>query len=280
MHDLLAVAITWDPFVRGTVILVLFLVLLPGSVLGVLSTNTGIRLGFLLGAAGLFGMVALLALLWMPLASTADVGRPNSWKPLEVITGTFGDQVTVKGAQSFPATNVGSAGRPSKSLPTRHWYWPLQSCNETGWHKIDPSLLSDPESEADKILVPVATASGSVQPALSSPFSAAADYVYLDGYQKGQNGGCAFAVNRHKIYLPGARGAHYVILRVRRALPTLNTGGAPPTPQADPNSPTTYVILERNLGSVRQPQALLAFSSGLIFLVICYVLHTREKATM
>jgi hypothetical protein len=35
--------------------------------------------------------------------------------------------------------------------------------------------------------------------------------------------------------------------------------------------------MERNLGSVRQPQALLAVSMGITFLVICYILHTREK---
>ncbi len=237
MHDVLATAITWDPFVRGTVITILFVVLLPGSVFGVLSTNTGIRLGFLLGAAGLFGMVALLALLWMPLASTADVGRPNSWKPLEVITGSFGDQVTIKGAQSFPANNVSAAGPPSKTLPTRHWYWPLQGCSESGWHKIDPSLLSDPESEADKILVPVTNTSGSVLPALSSPFSAAGDYVYLDGFQKGQNGGCLFAVSRHKIYLPAARGAHYVILRPQAGPADPQHRRRPPDPPAGPQQP-------------------------------------------
>jgi hypothetical protein len=277
MHiSILAASITWDPFVRGGVILVLFVVLLPGSVFFVLSTNTGIRLGFLLGLAGLTGMMALLALLWMPLASSADIGRPNSWHPLEVITGDYAGQVTIAGAKSFPANDVKSTKPPLKALPTKHWYWPLQSCSDSGWHKIDPSLLSDPSSRADQVLA-ASSGSGATPPALSSPFSSNSDYVYIDGYTSGQNGGCLFAISRHKIYVPLARGAHYVILRVQPVLPALPTGGAPPAAQPDTSKPYTYVILDRNLGSVRQPQALLAFSCGLIFLVICYVLHTREK---
>jgi uncharacterized membrane protein YgcG len=272
---LLATTFTWDPFVRGVLILALFIVLLPGSVYLVLSTDVGARLGLLLMAAGLTGMLSLLALLWMPLASTADVGRPNSWHPLEVITGDYASQITIKGAASLPIDNLKSAKPPTTALKTKHWYWPFQSCNDNNWHKIDPSLINDPESESDQIL---ANTSGAlVGPQLTSPFSASTDYVYIDGYQKGQNSGCLFAISRHKIYLPLARGAHYVVLRVLPALPVLNLGGAPPAPQADLSKPYTYVVMERNLGSVRQPQALLAISMGITFLVICYVLHTREK---
>ena len=77
--------------------------------------------------------------------------------------------------------------------------------------------------------------------------------------------------------MPLARGAHIVVLRVKPTLPVLNLGGAPPPPQPDPNGAYTYVVMERNLGSVRQPQALLAISMGITFLVICYILHTRDK---
>lgn len=270
----LAATFTWDPFIRGTLILALFIVLLPGSVYLVLSTDVGGRLGFLLMAAGMTGMLCLLSILWMPLASTADVGRPNSWKALEVVTGDYAKQVTIKGAASLPVDDLSSTKPPSPDLPSKHWYWPLQSCSESGWHKIDPSLVNDPESEADKVLVPSGSAAG---PTLTSPFTAATDYTYIDGYQEGLNGGCLFAISRHKVYMPLARGAHFVVLRVKPTLPVLNLGGAPPAAQPDPNGQYTYVILVRNLGSVRQPQALLSISMGITFLVICYILHTRDK---
>ncbi len=242
----------------------------------VLSTDVGGRLGFLLMAAGMTGMLCLLSILWMPLASTADVGPP------QLVASPRGDHRATSPARSpsraWPACRSATWRRPSRrprTCPTKHWYWPLQSCNDNAWHKIDPSLISDPESESDKILAN--TAGGVVGPALTSPFSATTDYVYIDGYQKGQNSGCLFAISRHKIYLPLARGAHYVVLRVLPALPVLNLGGAPPPAQPDRSKPYTYVIMERNLGSVRQPQALLAISMGITFLVICYILHTRDK---
>jgi len=278
LHMGVMAAVTWDPFIRGTLILLLFIVLLPGSIFFVLSTDTGIRLGFLLAMAGLTGMVCLLSTLWMPLASTADVGRPNTWKPLEIVTGDFAHQVTVAGAKSFPADNLRAVKAPRKKLPDKHWYWPVQSCSDSGWHTIDPSLISDPESEGDKVLAPSSSEGGKTPPALTTPFSSASDYVYVDGYTSGQDGGCLLSINQHKVYLPLARGAHYVILRVQPALPTLTLGGAPAPPQPDTSKAFTYVIMVRNLGSVRQPQALLAISSGIIFLVICYVLHTRDKA--
>ena len=281
LHIGIEAAITWDPFVRGVLITALFVLLLPGSVYLVLATDTGARVGFLLIAAGMTGMLSLLATLWMPLASTANVGRPNSWQALNVVTGTYTDHVVVKGAADFPANEPQLALPPVQSLKKKPWYWPLQSCDSSpAWHRIDPSLVNDPESTADKVLAPSSSSSGAAKPSLTSPFSQATEYIYIDGYEKGADGGCLFAINRHKVYLPLSRGAHFVVLRVLPVLPTLNTGGAPPTPQPDKTQAYTYVVLSRDLGSVRQPQALLAISMGLTFLVICYLLHTREKEAM
>ena len=242
----------------------------------VLSTDVGGRLGFLLMAAALTGMLSMLALLWMPLSSTADIGRPNSWKPLQVLSGNYADQVIIKAASTLPVNNL-KAGTKPPLLPlskAKHWWWPLQSCNDDSWHKIDPSLINDPESESDTILAN--TAGVVFPPQLTSPFSATTDYVYIDGFRLGQNSGCLISINKHKVYLPFVRGADIVVLRVLPALPTL-TLEAPAAAVADTTKPYTYVIMERNLGSVRQPQAMLAISMGICFLVICYVLHTREK---
>ena len=54
----------------------------------VLSTDVGGRLGLLLAAAGLSGLLSIMAVLWLVLASTAAIGRANSWKPVQSITGT------------------------------------------------------------------------------------------------------------------------------------------------------------------------------------------------
>jgi hypothetical protein len=273
-------AITWDPFVRGIVIVAIAVVLLPGSVYLVLATDVGARLGFLLTAAAISGMLFLFAILWPALSSTADIGRPNVWKPIAVITGGFTDQVTINGVKDFPVNHVADARPPLQPLPRKAWFWPFQSCSDSGWHKIDPSKISDPQSAADKVLAPSSASGtgGTPSSALTSPFSQTSDYVYVDGFEKGMNSGCIFAINRHKVYVPYARSPHYVILRVKPALPTpATTSGPVPTPKPDPSKPYTYVIMKRDLGSVRQPQFILALCAGVIFLVTCYSLHRRDK---
>jgi hypothetical protein len=267
--------ITWDPFIRGVVILAVFIVVLPGSVYLLLATNTGARLALLLTAAGLTGFMFILAILWMVLSSTADVGRVNSWRPLQIVTGDFQSQVTVRGSQNFPIDAIANLPSAPKSLRNAHWYWPLQSCPvDDYWHKENPAKLTDTESAADKVLVPSSTG-GPTRSQLTTPFTLATDYVYIDGFEKGANGGCLFAIKRHKIYLPLGRGPHYVIMRVQPALPQPATSTAKAQP--DTSKPYTYVILERDLGSVREPQLIMAVVMGLLFLILCDTLHRRDK---
>jgi hypothetical protein len=271
-------AITWDPFVRGIVILALFIVLLPGSVYLLLSTNMGPRLGFLLAAAALAGMIGLLSIFWIVLNSTADIGLANGWVPLTIVTGNFQSQITVKGVANFPASNVAGIAPPVPTLNSKHWFWPFQSCPANhGWSQLTTAQLTDAEAASDKVLAP--TAVGGTTPSnLTTPFSANTDYVYLAGALKNANGGCLFSWSRHKIYLPGARGAHYVVVLAQPVLPVVTpANAAPPKPKPDTSKPITYVVLRRNLGSDHEPQVITAVTSLIIFAILCNVLHKRDK---
>jgi hypothetical protein len=273
-HVGLVAGITWDPFIRGVLILIVAILLLPGSVYLVLATDTGARLGFLLVGAGLTGLVSMMAVLWLVLASTAAVGRPNSWKPLQVVTGDYAAQVTIKSAQDFPAGDRSKAKPPLANLPNKHWFWPLQSCRDSGWHRANPAKITDPESASDTVL----GSSGAKASQLTSPFSSASDYIYVGGYEKGINSGCLFAWNRHKIYLPFARAPHLAVIVAQPVVPVpVNPNAAPPKPKADTTKPFTYVLLERNLGSVRQPQFVVALVFGVVFGIFCSALHRRDK---
>jgi hypothetical protein len=55
-------------------------------------------------------------------------------------------------------------------------------------------------------------------------------------------------------------------------------GGAPPPPQADPKKPVKYVILERDLGAMRQPPLVMSTAFALLFGLSLYLLHTMERA--
>ena len=77
MHALAAVS--WDPQLRGALILLIGVLVLPGSVLLLLWTNVGARVGILLAAAGLSGLLLLLNIIWLmaPLG-TGPIGYKGS----------------------------------------------------------------------------------------------------------------------------------------------------------------------------------------------------------
>ena len=54
-------------------------------------------------------------------------------------------------------------------------------------------------------------------------------------------------------------------------------GEAPPLPEADPKKPEVTVIMQRNLGDVRFPGAMLTIFSGIMFGVLCLQLHRRDQ---
>ena len=107
LHPVLA-ALSWNPQIKGALIVLTAVLILCGSVYLILSTNTGARLGFLIAAAGLAGWMAVMGIVWtvygIGLKGTApaweivavvqgDVGRaaqaelagfPKGWKPLKL----------------------------------------------------------------------------------------------------------------------------------------------------------------------------------------------------
>ncbi len=59
--------------------------------------------------------------------------------------------------------------------------------------------------------------------------------------------------------------------------PEAAPGQPPPKAVADPQSPPVAVLLVRDLGTLRLNPALVCIACSLIFGVVCYQLHTRDK---
>ena len=71
---------------------------------------------------------------------------------------------------------------------------------------------------------------------------------------------------------------HYAVVVVQPTIKqATEPGKAPPPPKADPNQPPVYVVLVRDLGDRRVPSALFTLANTAIFLVLCDILHRREK---
>lgn len=71
---------------------------------------------------------------------------------------------------------------------------------------------------------------------------------------------------------------HYAVVEVQPTIKqATEPGQAPPPPRADPSQPPVFVVLIRDLGDRRVPAALFTLANTAIFLVLCDILHRREK---
>ena len=57
-------------------------------------------------------------------------------------------------------------------------------------------------------------------------------------------------------------------------------GGAPPPPQADPAKPVRNIVLERDLGAMRQPPVVMTTAFSILFALSLYVMHNMERAAL
>jgi hypothetical protein len=69
----------------------------------------------------------------------------------------------------------------------------------------------------------------------------------------------------------------YALVEVAPVVPQrVEPGRAPARPVVDAAQPHRYVHMLRDLGAKRQPAMLITFGSGLIFLMLCWLLHRRD----
>ena len=254
MHGLVLSSISWDPFIRGVLIVAIAVLVLCGSVYLLLATNTGARVGFLLAVAGLTGWMGLMGIVWMVTGSTADIGRPASWKVQEVVTGDINELSTT--TSGFPK----------------------------GFEKVqagDPEL-GDAQSAADKVLAssaaaaPTAGAEGGASTSrFQPPFSTPDEYIQDSVWRMDPT--TVWHIRRHKI-TPYGHDKHVEVVQVRPVVvQPPNPDGTPVKPVADLSKPLTSVVMVRDLGSLHQPQLFMAVGSFIIFGITCYALHRRDK---
>jgi hypothetical protein len=260
--------VTWDPQLRGALILLTGVLVLPGSVLLLLSTNLGIRLGVLIAAAGLSGLLLLLNIIWLmaPLG-TGPIGYKGSasgWVIKEIVQGDLAQHSAV------PAV-AGQPGKPSTQFPNGWTFLPAGS-----------SLLASAAPAADTALIP--TPAGSKPAAFPAPFTTTQDYVGVGAWTKGGHNYLVnlfgykiyWRIRHHTIFLKHQ--PHYVVIRVQPSLPSITLAGAAATlPAPDATKPVYSVVMLRDVGSLRLPPILLGFGALVVFAVTVEKLHSRDR---
>ena len=242
--DALLSALTWEPQVKGGLYVLLAVLILPGSVYMLLATNTGARLGFQLAAAGLSGFMVILGTTWW-MYGIGPQGPAPTWKGVTVVTGD-----------------------PGASRPEVLHEFPDE------WEKLE---ITDPEvADAQPVVDGELTNHGEA----GGAFATATEYLVVGAFNKG---GETYA----PLGLPSIRPInilhkpHYLVVQVQPVIEQEETpGAAPPRPAADPNAPVYSVLLIRDLGHLRLNPAVATISSALIFGLLVYQLHTRDKEAM
>ena len=240
MIDNALLALSWNPQVRGGLYVLISVVILCGSGVLILGTNLGGRLGFQAAAAGLTGFFVIIGATWW-VYGIGPQGKAPTWVPRFQIQGDLGQ-----------ADSEILAGFPR------------------GWKELE---LTDP-AVADAL--PVSDAAL----AETGVFKSSADYLPVAALEKGGETYGPFGVfNFRPLNL--FHKPHFLVIQVQavefqEAIP----GAAPPRPRVDPNATPAAVVMVRDLGSLRLNPAVFTIASLLLFGLLVYQLHTRDKELM
>ena len=250
-------AVNWQPELRGSVVVFIAGAVLIGGTYLVVGTNVGARLGFLIVMAAFFGWMMTMGAIWWTYGIGLKGPEPF-WFPAEPIT-IVRDPALLVGAEILQTTPAIS------NDPTANAASVATELQAEGWNLLD---------EADPQRGQAVAASDAILQNEAKEFPAGS-YLSVAVYDRGGerwpkiNDSLDFFAFFHK--------PRYALVEVAPVVPQrVEPGRAPARPVVDTAQPHRYVHMLRDLGAKRQPAMLITFGSGLIFLMLCWLLHRRD----
>jgi hypothetical protein len=273
-HTLAGIA--WDPQIRGILVVLVGVVVLGGSVVLLLTTNLGNRLGFMIALAALFGWMTIHGMIWWFYPpGNGPGGRLAVWEIEEVNHGDISHAALDK------ARDIDTTGLPATADLKRMTPEQVEQVTEQDQGRLHEWKLL-PEGDAARgeaqTIIDAYLADGNV-PGLSTSDT----YVYLYAFETGGkpeagDGTWDRVSNRITNTLRIFHPPHYAVIQLQPAIPQEEVAGQPPpTPEPDPNAEVISVVLERDLGQRRLPAALITLGSGTMFGLLCVMLHKRDQ---
>lgn len=301
MHNLsLFAGLAFDPGIRGILVVMVGVVVLPGSVYLILATNLGSRLGLLVALTGLFGWLTILTFIWwLTPPAIGPRGSLPSWRPVEIFVTGGGDQARTDvvnkliDPRSLPSSATILAAHPdlANEFPNGFTLSDLKGANPDlvseylpadslqGWRLVSTANAGEAATAADADLV------------ASQIFKTNADYKKLNVWEFGgkptlaadcPDGGTACrAWHRVSSAFQIKNPPHFAVVQVQGVIPQATVAGqAPPIPKADPSQPVISVVLVRDIGNERVIPFLYFVICVALFIIFAWALHSRDKTLM
>ena len=250
-------AVSWEPELRGYVIVAIAVGVLIGGTYLVVGTNLGARLGFLVVLAGFFGWMAIMGSIWW-VYGIGLTGRAPAWQPGEPTTivrsSDLLDDAEIMLTPMQPSGDaVADAASASVALQSEGWLLLVESDPRRG----------QAVASADEIIQNQAEE------------FALGEYLSVAVYDKG--GDRWPKINESLDFLAFFHEPHYSVVEVAPIVPQrTEPGRAPARPVIDETQPHRYIYMLRDLGTKRQPSIFITIGSTIIFLLLCRLLHSRD----
>ena len=252
-------AIGWEPELRGLLTVIIGVVILCGSVYGIMATNMGSRLAFLVALTGIAGWMMLMGMVWW-IYGIGLRGPDPSWQAVPG-AGVLQD-VDALGAAGVLDPN---AGVPDGATPVESAEIVRDTFLDQGWVVLDKAspAFGQAQASASELLI-------------EEGAFAAGQFEIVEVFDTG--GERYPKINDSLDFLAFWHTPHYVVAEAAPFVPVrVEPGRAPAIPEIDENRQREYVYMIRDLGARRQPPAVLTIGAGLIFLALCYLLHRRDR---
>lgn len=269
--------ISFDPFIRGWLTVIVGTAVLMGSVYLLLATNSGARTGLLIALTGLFGWMTIMGVVWW-IYGIGLRGPAPAWEVMEVNRGDLAlaafDEAQDLGLALDDRLASGDVTLQQLAEEAEARGVPVEV---GGW---DEMLLTNAKrGEAQAVTDAYLVESGA--------FGSANEYLTLSAFETGgkERRDSNSMVDRvlgklRSIFLQPFHPAHYAVIMVRpveeRTL-VARPGQAPPLRAVDPSQPVLSVILVRDLGSLRLPPAMVTLGSAVLFGLFAWMLHNRDR---
>ena len=269
--------IAWDPQIRGILAVLTGVIVLAGGVYLLLATNLAQRLGFLVILTALFGWMTIHGLVWwLYPPGQGPIGDIPAWEVEEINHGDL-SQALLDDAHDLDTSGLPTPDEINDATDAQIVDINGEFADELNeWTLLSPADASRAEAQS----VADATLAEGVVPGLEDTSSYVHLYAFDTGGKPERESDAVWdrVTNRITNTLRVTSPPHYAIVQVQPAIPQEEVvGEALPPPEADPDAEVISIVMVRDLGQRRLVPALIAIGSGLMFGLLCAMLHARDR---